>query len=522
MSEYTRKRTSLLVKPQWDAVAKHDSKGSFSLVESSSLNNNNGTTLALQFDDQGKPRYDQVITQNMRKGKIAYTRPSDQKEKNFTSDQLMRPSDDTVQENLAKTKEALQLALSSKNTQMVQKSESEIFRYTPNQKSEVGQRLIKMTTRVVDPLEPSNIRHKKMPANPPSPPAAVLHSPPRKLTKEDQMNWKIPPCVSNWKNQKGYTLPIDKRVQADGRRLREVVINDKFASLSESLFIAERTAREEVRMRNEIIREEKLKEAKKREDELRELAAKAREERHQLYAQSKSKDSDSGSKHDVDEDDSTRSGHRSERKHRRHSDDEDERDHRRESRHDREDRKHRRDRDDRDGRRHSRHGRRDRSSSRHSSDRTDDTDEERRELLKIEAERRRELEREWRLEKGIKKRKTGERDVSEKIALGQAKPTKITDLYDARLLQGDAGMSSGFDGGDDEGYNVYDKPLFADRSTANIYQHSKERFTKSTGGMNVACFANADRGVQRNTPVEFVKDPDPFGFEKLLQKAKKT
>ncbi|UKK02002.2 chromatin-binding protein [Theileria orientalis] len=430
MSEYTRKRTSLLVKPQWDAVAKHESKGSFSLVESSSVNNNNGTTLALQFDEQGRPKYDQVITQNMRKGKISYTRPSDQKEKSFTGEQLMRPSDDAVQENLAKTKEALQLTLSSKNTQMVQKSESEIFRYTPNQKSEVGQRLIKMTTRVVDPLEPSNIRHKKMPANPPSPPAAVLHSPPRKLTKEDQMNWKIPPCVSNWKNQKGYTLPIDKRVQADGRRLREVVINDKFASLSESLFIAERTAREEVRMRNEIIREEKLKEAKKREDELRELAAKAREERHQLYAQ--------------------------------------------------------------------------------------------RELLKIEAERRRELEREWRLEKGIKKRKTGERDVSEKIALGQAKPTKITDLYDARLLQGDAGMSSGFDGGDDEGYNIYDKPLFADRSTANIYQHSKERFTKSTGDMNVACFANADRGVQRNTPVEFVKDPDPFGFEKLLQKAKKT
>uniref|UniRef100_A0A3B0MVM4 Chromatin-binding protein, putative n=1 Tax=Theileria annulata TaxID=5874 RepID=A0A3B0MVM4_THEAN len=470
MSEYTRKRATLLVKPQWDDVIKHESKGSFSLVEHSTANTNNNAvsytvlTLSLQYDSEGRPMYEQVITQNVRKGKITYTKPSDQKEKSFTSDQLMRPSDETVKENLEKTKEALQIALSSKNSKIVTKSESEVFRYTPNQKSDVGQRLIKMTTKVIDPLEPSNIRHKKMPANPPSPPPPVLHSPPRKLTKEDQMNWKIPPCVSNWKNQKGYTLPIDKRVQADGRRLREVVINDKFASLSESLFIAERTAREEVRMRNEIIREEKLKEAKKREEELRELAAKAREERHQLYSKSHSKD---------------------------------------ESR----DRDHRRRHKDRD------------------------SDEEREELLRIEAERRRELEREWRIEKNIKKRRTGERDISEKIALGQAKPTKITDLYDSRLLQGDAGISSvssysylisGFDGGDDEVYNVYDKPLFADRSTANIYQHSKERFQKSTGDMNLASFANADRGVQRNTPVEFVKDSDPFGFEKLLEKVKKT
>ena len=30
-------------------------------------------------------------------------------------------------------------------------------------------------------------------------------------------DWKIPPCVSNWKNAKGYTIPLDKRLAADGR-----------------------------------------------------------------------------------------------------------------------------------------------------------------------------------------------------------------------------------------------------------------------------------------------------------------
>lgn len=57
---------------------------------------------------------------------------------------------------------------------------------------------------------------------PPSPPVPVLHSPPRKVTVKEQQMWKIPPCVSNWKNAKGYTIPLDKRLAADGRGLQEV------------------------------------------------------------------------------------------------------------------------------------------------------------------------------------------------------------------------------------------------------------------------------------------------------------
>ncbi|CAN0477339.1 unnamed protein product, partial [Scytosiphon promiscuus] len=48
-------------------------------------------------------------------------------------------------------------------------------------------------------------------------PVPVLHSPPRKVTVQDQQAWKIPPCVSNWKNARGYTIPLDKRLAADGR-----------------------------------------------------------------------------------------------------------------------------------------------------------------------------------------------------------------------------------------------------------------------------------------------------------------
>jgi len=47
----------------------------------------------------------------------------------------------------------------------------------------------------------------------------VVHSPPRKLTAKDMADWKIPPCISNWKNAKGYTLPLEYRISADGRTL---------------------------------------------------------------------------------------------------------------------------------------------------------------------------------------------------------------------------------------------------------------------------------------------------------------
>lgn len=53
----------------------------------------------------------------------------------------------------------------------------------------------------------------------------------------------------------GYTIPLDKRLAADGRGLQQTVINDKFASLSESLFMAESKAREAIQMRSNIQRQ---------------------------------------------------------------------------------------------------------------------------------------------------------------------------------------------------------------------------------------------------------------------------
>ena len=128
-------------------------------------------------------------------------------------------------------------------------------------------------------MEPPKHKIKKVPRGGGSPPVPVLHSPPRKLTVADQQAWKIPACVSNWKNARGYTIPLDKRLAADGRGLQDITINNKFASLSESMYIAERKAAEDLRTRNQIRKKMALKEKADKEEELREMASRARMER---------------------------------------------------------------------------------------------------------------------------------------------------------------------------------------------------------------------------------------------------
>ena len=71
-----------------------------------------------------------------------------------------------------------------------------------------------------------------------------MHSPPRAVSAKEQQDWKIPPCISNWKNAKGYTIPLDKRLAADGRGLQETAINDGFAKFTEALYVAEQNARQ--------------------------------------------------------------------------------------------------------------------------------------------------------------------------------------------------------------------------------------------------------------------------------------
>lgn len=262
--------------------------------------------LPVQMDADGNIKYDNLLRQGQEKKKVIHSRFSDLVEKQIKADddcpELARPDEEKIRELAEKTREALEEEVNSKiaaaqPNQLAQKpADAQYIRYTPSQggvmfNSGAKQRVIRMVEQQRDPMEPPRFKtNKKIPRGPPSPPAPVLHSPTRKTSVREQQEWKIPPCISNWKNPKGYTIPLDKRLAADGRGLQDPHINDKFAKLAESLYIADRKAREAVETRATLEKKLAQKDKEKKETKLRELAEKARQERSGIHTIPKDSD----------------------------------------------------------------------------------------------------------------------------------------------------------------------------------------------------------------------------------------
>lgn len=399
--------------------------------------------LALRVDNEGKADYTALARQGHSSKRIVQASFKDliplRQRANIGEISLERPSEEEVTAATERTKNALAGIISGavaaqrpKNVKLTGKQEPTYVRYTPaaqmGDRTQKNDRILKIVHRQVDPMEPPKFKAKKIPRGPPSPPAPVMHSPPRKLTAADQENWKIPPSVSNWKNPKGFTIPLDKRLAADGRGLMDVTINDKFAGLAESLFAADRLAREEVRERALMQQRLADKEKSDREEQLRMLARRAREEgaaRQQRQRRRSSRGRSTDSDH-SDYSDRSRSYSRSSRRSSRGSDSDD-----------------------------------------------NEAARERRERRK---EQDREAERKLRQTRmGTERRtlvmaKEQNRDISERIALGLAKPTQSKEsMYDSRLFNQSSGFESGFN--EDQ---AYDKPLFAARDAINtIYRPSR-------------------------------------------------
>lgn len=137
---------------------------------------------------------------------------------------------------------------------------AQYIRYTPSQQgvasnSGAKQRVSQMVEVQKDPTEPPRFKiNKKIPGGPPSSPVPVMHSPSWKMAVKEQQECKFPPCISNWKNAKGYTIPLDKRLAAGGRGLQTVHINENVAKLAEALYIADQKVCEAVEMRAQVER----------------------------------------------------------------------------------------------------------------------------------------------------------------------------------------------------------------------------------------------------------------------------
>lgn len=464
--------------------------------------------LPVTVDSQGNVAFDAIVKQSENAKKQVFNSHRDlvpkilkDEEPESDSEDLEKEIEETTEATKAALEKIVNVRLSAAQPKNVpkQSSDSKFIKYKPSQQSAAfnsgaKERIIRMVEMPVDPLEPPKFKHKRVPRASGSPPVPVMHSPPRPVTVKDQQDWKIPPCISNWKNPKGYTIPLDKRLAADGRGLQEVQINDNFAKLSEALYVAEQKAREAVAMRSKVQKEMAMKEKEKKEQELRALAAKARSERTGIAPPVAAPAPSGRNAMDV-EDTRLDYGARAERETIR------------------------------------------------------ETKEEREERLqreKIREERRRERERERRLEakdaamgKKSKITRDRDRDISEKVALGMASvgAGRGEVMYDQRLFNQDKGMDSGF--ATDDQYNVYDKGLFTAQATlSTLYQPKKDLDSDVYGGADeqLEKIRNTDRfkpdkgftgasekAGKRDRPVEFeqaAEEADPFGLDQFLSEVK--
>lgn len=262
--------------------------------------NATSNNLPVQLDAQGKIKYDVIARHGHSKNKIVYHKFQDllpTEIKNEEDPSIQKPPEEEVKEITEATRVALEKLTHSKIAAAMPVRAAErtgpvqYIRYTPSQQgfafnSGAKQRIIRMVEVQKDPMEPPCFRiNKKIPRGPPSPPAPVMHSPTRKVTVKEQQDWRIPPCISNWKNTKGYTIPLDKRLAADGRGLQQVHVNENFAKLAEALYVADRKAREAVETRAQLEKKLAQKEKEKKEEHLRKLAQQAREQRAGIRSQ---------------------------------------------------------------------------------------------------------------------------------------------------------------------------------------------------------------------------------------------
>ncbi|KAL5110414.1 SNW domain-containing protein 1 [Taenia crassiceps] len=434
---------------------------------------NSSNALVMKTDKDGKVRYDELVRGGHAKDRIIYSKFTDLLPKLIEEDdeELQKPSKESVEETTEKTRKALEALVEQKVAASlpVRKAErtgpAEYISYTPAQQgpafnSGAQQRLVRMVEAQRDPMEPPRFKiNQKIPRGPPSPPPPLMHSPSRKVTAKEQAEWKIPPCISNWKNPRGYTIPLDKRVAADGRGLQTTHINENFAKLAEALYTADRKAREAVELRAQIERKVASKVRERKEEQLQKIAMEARAAR-------------AGLRHGSNPDDESEVASRDQIRRER------------------------------------------------ARDRAHD-----RNLSRAGAEGK------------VRTQRDKDRDISEQIALGMPNPrlnASSEAMFDQRLFNQSRGMDSGFAGGEDDLYNIYDKPWRQESNFGTHIYRPRQTDTETYGNDIEAAgkqrqfvpdrgFAGADRSRHLEGPVQFERGgEDPFNVSTFLLEAKKA
>lgn len=350
---------------------------------------------------------------------------------------LKKPTEEETLENIYNTKKALE-KLTNRRIKTYQSFKTNSLSNESNKNNQLCYKyidyrldsnkskshLIKLVALPVDPLSNLKYKHHKIPLSNTNEKnfVPVLQEPAQKLSYEEQKKWKIPPCVNMSNNPKGLVIPLDIRLANDGRNLREYQANQNFAKLADILALTEKNVRKEIEDRNKIAQSIQIAAAMKKEQELREAAKQARQER-------KLNNNSSSLMLSLDS----------------------------------EDNKIKKDKSDKmsnDDISNYLKNKRKRSE--------EDEEKEKRERNELRAIRKKEIEYERRIEIQKKYEKEG-RDVNDKVLLGQNNIVNNSNVIDSRLYDQEGGIENVFDYNED--CEVYDKPLFNGKNKlSNIYK----------------------------------------------------
>lgn len=455
-----------------------DSASGVTVKQSSSKRSN---ALSAPLDSNNQVDYSVIAKHGHSSGRIIQTSYDDlvplRMRANAGEIDIEKPSEEEAITTTAKTKAAIERLLSGKiestKPRAIPKKPGEATYVRYKARNQMGEssdvqhkeRIIKIVDVAEDPLNPPKFKKTKVPRGPRSPPPPVMRSPPRKITAAEREDWYIPPAISNWKNPKGYAIALDKRLAGGSSNSHDITINDNKAKLAEALYAAEQSAREEIKERAALQRKLAEKEQEAKEQRLRDLAKKAREEvaRPSMHS--------SGS-NSIPVQSGLVAGY---------------------------------------------------------SDSDEEETVEERRRREAREEKRMQAEKEIRMSRMGNERKVKllakeqNRDISEKVALGLAKPSKPSGeaQFDSRLFSQANGLTARYN--EDQ---VYDKGLFAaQEAVQNIYRPRTGRggVEDEDDEMDRIKSENRFEGLgskegkaeAREGPVEFERESDPFGFDQM-------
>lgn len=190
--------------------------------------------------------------------------------------------DDSLATCVAETREMIEKILLKAENGDVTTNQPTLVTFTPNTltESDPRGRTLEISNYKEDPMLPPKFKLRKNREKEPLPPPPILKSAPtEKITKEVKDKWHIPSAVSNWKNNQGFAIALDKRVHAasGGSANDGPAFNiEKFGQLSLALESADKDARAQLAERNAQRKQLALKEQADKERQLKELLERSR------------------------------------------------------------------------------------------------------------------------------------------------------------------------------------------------------------------------------------------------------